>query len=104
MSNSFQFLPCYIYWLLVSVFILFESEIHKLSFRHANITTPTLQQHVVRTVTIPFITDLLREMKPLFHEFRKEQYIGYSVRNETELRFDEESNDNRSYSVGISYC
>ena len=33
MSNSFPFLSYYLYGLSVSVFILFESEIHKLSFQ-----------------------------------------------------------------------
>ena len=36
MSNSFQFLSYYILGLSVSLFILPESEIHKLSFKPAN--------------------------------------------------------------------
>ena len=36
MSNSFHFLSYYLYGLSVSLFIMFESEIHKLKFQPAN--------------------------------------------------------------------
>ena len=55
---------------------------------HANTPAAARQHYFHRTFTIPFITDLLSEMKPLFH--LNKSVVTYSVHNEMGL-----SNDSR---------
>ena len=49
-----------------------------------NTPAGTTQQYFDRTFTISFITALLSEMKPLFHQCRKSRQIGYDLNGTNE--------------------